>query len=158
MGISKGAKMKLSKLKFHEISEFEREQFRQKIEDELKTLAEIQCVVERSLFESAIASSAQSQQLQKTVELKTYLEKQMKSIEVEQHLQMLTLNRVELKKLFNKLQKRAIGRIDSKEMQEKILFLQKRLEEEIAQDEFGLKEGFKSFPITPSDLQILMSI
>ncbi len=143
------------KYKLHEISEFEREKYRLKIEEELETLSEIQGILEDSLAENKEENREFYEQRAKTFKLKSHLEHQKEMIRVEQSLKMLTLNLCQLKSLEQKLKKRLIRPIKNEQLKEKILFLQHKLEEEIAQEEMEQKIGFKSFFITLDELQIL---
>lgn len=147
----------MSTFRFHEISEFERVQFRQKLQEDLESLNEIQSLLESSLPPSNEASDFYKQRA-KTLKLKEDLKTKLHQVDVEKHLKMLTINTKDMKKLQKNLKKRRIQKIGSKQAQEKLSFLENRLEEEILQEEYGLKAGFKSFPITSSEMDLLLSI
>lgn len=145
----------VAKYKLHEISEFERERYRLKIEQEIETLNEIQGVIEESFFDPSENSEGFYEQKAKAFRLRSHLEHQREMISIAQPLKMLSLDLKQLKQLDRKLKKRLVTLVQSDDLKEKILFLQHKIEEEIAQEEMEQKEGFKSFFITLDELEIL---
>jgi hypothetical protein len=157
-----GGNKKMKTLRFHEISDFERVQFSQKLQEELETLNEIQGLLEDSLPGDALPSSEEVsefyRQRAKTLKLQKDVESKLHQIEVEKHLKMLTISLKDIKKLQKDLSLRIVKKIDSTQTEEQLLFLQDRLEEEVLQEEWGIKTGFKSFPVTPQELEFLLSV
>lgn len=145
-----------SSLRFHQISEFERKQFQEKLQGELNSLNEIQQVLEDSLSQSTDNREFYKQRA-KAIKLETDLKTKIKQLQVDQHLQMLTLTFPEMKELEKELKKRIVKQLDSQQIQETLSFLQSRLEDEILQEEFGLKSGFKKFPITSQEVDLLLN-
>ncbi len=145
----------MKSFRLHEISEFERERFHQKMKDELQALGEIKQLLEDS-FQGSNEPKRLNQQRAKATRLEADLKSKMEQIQVEKQLQVLTVDLSDMKKLQQKLKKRIVKKVDSKTIQEKLSFLEGRLEEEICQEECDLKPGFKSFPITSQEVKILL--
>lgn len=144
----------MKSFRLHEISEFERERFHQKMKDELQALGEIKQLLEDS-FQDSNEPKRLNQQRAKAIRLEADLKRKIKQVQVAKQLQVLTVDLPEMKKLQQKLKKRIVKKVDSKALQQKLSFLEGRLEEEICQEECELKPGFKSFPITSQEVKIL---
>lgn len=141
--------------KFDEISEFEREALKQQFIEELQQLREIRAILEESLSELRFSKKLYYQRT-KVQQIESALQDKIKQIELDHHLKMLTLSLSDMKKLFKALKKRRISMIDPRQIQSYISLLEEKMHDEICREECGIKEGFKSFPISEIEMDILL--
>ena len=140
----------------YQMTEFEREAFRQRISKELEELREISLVLQENIGKSCPSSAHLHRQRMKAFELEKGLRKRLKQVEVNRHLQMLSLNLKEMKRFKKALHHRRIHQINSLHIEKTLFFLENKLQDEIYREECGLNEGFKSFPMTSLEIKVLL--
>ncbi|MCH9631776.1 MAG: hypothetical protein S4CHLAM6_00940 [Chlamydiae bacterium] len=141
--------------KFDEISEFERAALKQQFVDELNSLREVQSVLEDALEELKFSKKVYSQR-SRAKKLEDALKDKIKQIELGQHLKMLTLSLCDMKKVHKALKRRRISQIDPGKIHYQLSLLEEKMNDEICREECGLKQGFKSFPVSELEVDILL--
>ncbi len=141
--------------KFDEISEFERAALRQQFLDELSQLHEVQAILEEAIEELKFSKKVYFQR-SRAKKLEDAIKDKIKQIELDHHLKMLTLSLNDMKKLHKALKKRRISRIDPRQIHYQLSLLEEKMNDEICREECGIKEGFKSFPVSEVEVDILL--
>lgn len=141
--------------KFDEISEFEREALRQRFLEELNQLREIRAILEETLSDLRFSKKLYHQR-SKVQKIESALKDKIRQIELDHHLKMLTLSLSDMKKLCKALKRRRISKVDPRQIRCYLSLLEEKMHDEICREECGLKEGFKSFPISEIEMDILL--
>lgn len=131
------------------VSEFERAQFVQRIQEELGYLDELE--TELNEADEIQDSNHFNQMRQKAHVLKEHLLGELNNLEVDQALKVLTLDPKQMRTLSNKLKKRSVVPLNPKGAKNPLSNLNFKISEQIYRSEWGLKEGFQNIPITSEE-------
>lgn len=140
---------------FSEISEFERIALKKQFLEELTQVEEIRAIIEEAFTDLAHSKKLYDQQA-KAIRLETAIRDKIKLLELDRQMKMLTLSLSDLKKVRKALRKRMIYKIDPRAILTQLSLLEEKVEDEIYRREWGLKEGFHSFPVSGPEVDILL--
>lgn len=133
------------------ISEFEKNYFVKQWEEELAILQEMK----EELDTASISEKKFLEQKAHVADLEKNLKSKMLELKVDKQMHMLSANIKNLKSVQNSLKKRIVSIKTPSPAQKELEALKKRIDEEVSQEEFGLKPGFKSFPLPLRSIKLI---
>lgn len=140
---------------FDDITDFERVALKERFTEELNQLHEIQAILEQSLDGLKFSKKIYTQRI-KAKKMEDALKGKIEQLELGEKLKMLTLSLLDMKRLYRALKKRRVSSIDAGQITYKISLLEEKMEEEIFREECGLNEGFKCFPVSQFEIDLLL--
>lgn len=151
----KKIKLKFKEFNFHDITDYEREMFKERFSDELKHIQEIKRLLDESIADLE-ASKRVFTQRERAYKLEEQIKTKIAQVELDRHLKVFSMNLRQMKVLHSRLKKRIISKIDQATLRKNLLNLEQKIEDQIYREECGLNEGFKSIPMTSQELNILL--